>query len=528
MNPPILLALISAFVLPAIFAAEPVAPFESQSVPPAAPPLSANVDSLVFAKQKQLGLQRANTCSDAVFLRRVYLDLIGTLPTADEAVAFLDDKDPNKRAALIDRLLDRDEFADYWGMRWGDVLRVKSEFPVNLWPQAAQAYDRWIRDGLRQNKPYSKFAQEILTASGSNFRNPPVNFYRSAGSKDPKALARAVALAFMGQRSEKWPESKQDNLAAFFSQIGFKKSDEWKEEIVYFDGVDASNKAPKEATFPDGTSAHLKAGEDPREVFTKWLLTSKNSPFAANAVNRIWYWLVGRGIVQEPDDMRADNPPSNPELLAWLSREFVNSGYDLKHLCRVILNSNTYQLSSIPPADQPKGAANFAFCPLRRLEAEVLIDAINQISGAQEEYSSMIPEPFTFIPADTRSIALPDGSITSTFLEIFGRPPRDTGLLSERGERTTTAQRLHLLNSSQVLGKLNKSENLREIFKTPGGPKAVVTKLYLTILSRYPTDEEWKAVQAYSQTGEAKGGGWKAMQDLTWALLNSPEFIFRH
>ncbi len=524
MKSPLLSAIVAAMVWPAVCAAEPLAPFEKQSDLQAVPPLSANIDALVLAQQKKLGLQRANICSDAVFLRRVHLDLIGTLPTAEEASAFLDDKDPGKRAALVDRLLERGEFADYWGMRWGDVLRVKSEFPVNLWPNAAQAYDRWIRDGLRQNLPYSKFAQEILTASGSNFRNPAVNFYRSAGSKDPKALARAVALAFMGQRADKWPDAKLDRLAVFFSRIGFKKSDEWKEEIVYFDGVDGSKKGPAEGTLPDGTKVSLKPGEDPREVFTRWLLTSKNSPFAANAVNRIWYWLVGRGIVHEPDDLRADNPPSNPELLAWLSKEFVASGYDLRHICRVILNSNTYQLSPIPPVGQTKGAANFAYCPLRRLEAEVLIDAINQITGAQEEYSSMIPEPFTFIPGDKRSIALPDGSITSTFLEIFGRPPRDTGFLSERGERTTTAQRLHLLNSGQILGKLNKSENLKEIYKTPGGPRAVATRLYLTLLSRYPTDEEWKAVQSYAQAGE----GWRAMQDLTWALLNSPEFVFRH
>ena len=523
----IFLAPLAGFVLLAASAGEVVPTFESQSELLSAPPFSEKIDEVVFSRQKELGLQRANICSDAVFLRRVYLDLIGTVPTPDEAIAFLEDKFPYKRAALIDRLLQRGEFADYWGMRWGDVLRVKSEFPVNLWPNAAQAYDRWIREGLRRNVPYSKFALEILTASGSNFQNPQVNFYRSAGSKDPKAIARAVALAFMGQRFEKWPAAKQANLAVFFSRIGFKKTDEWKEEVVYFDGLDFSHKSPTDATFPDGTTVRLRAGQDPREVFAQWLISSKNSPFAANAVNRIWYWLVGRGIVQEPDDMRADNPPSTPALLALLSQEFVDSGYDLKSLCRGILNSNTYQLSSIPPADQPKGAANFAFCPLRRLEAEVLIDAINQITGSQEEYSSMIPEPFTFIPQDKRSITLPDGSITSSFLEIFGRPPRDTGVLSERGDRTTTSQRLHLLNSNQILGKLNKSEKLREVTKLSGKPNAAATKLYLTFLSRYPTDEELKTLQAYAQSGEVKGSG-KALQDLAWALLNSPEFIFRH
>jgi hypothetical protein len=527
MTPRLLLALLVGWAWSGVFALPPVAPFESQVELRRVPTVSANLDALVFTKQRQLWIQRANICSDAVFLRRVFLDLLGTLPTADEAVAFLEDKSPDKRSVVIDRLLDRPEFADYWGMRWGDILRVKSEFPVNLWPNAAQAYDRWIRENLRLNVPYSQIAREILTSSGSNFRNPAVNFFRAAGGKEARVLAGAVALAFLGERIDKWPEAKQAGFAAFFSMIGFKKTGEWKEEIVYYTGVDASVKGPQTATFPDGTTARLKPGEDPRDVFAAWLLSSKNSPFAANAANRIWYWLLGRGIVQEPDDFRADNPPSNPALLDWLAREFASSGYDLKHLCRVILNSNTYQLSSITPAGQKMGADQFASYPLRRLDAEVLIDAINQITGAHEEYASMIPEPFTFIPDAARSITLPDGSITSTFLEIFGRPPRDTGLLSERSERTTTAQRLHLLNSGQILTKINKSENLRAIFKTPGGQKAVVTKLYLTILSRYPTDEEWAAVEAYAQTSEAKGG-WKAVQDLTWALLNSPEFVFRH
>ena len=518
---------LSAVVLSSLSAGELVEPFEGQIELRDVPSASEKIDSAVFARQKELGIQRANICSDAVFLRRVYLDLIGTVPTADEAVAFLGDKSPGKRSALIDRLLERSEFADYWGMRWGDILRVKSEFPVNLWPNAAQAYDRWIRDCLRRNVPYSKFVQDILTASGSNFRNPPVNFYRATGSKDSKAVARAVALAFMGARAEKWPEAKLANLAVFFSRIGFKKTEEWKEEIVYFDGHDEAYKNPSAATLPDGTTMHLKADQDPREVFAQWLIYSKNSPFAASAVNRIWYWLVGRGIVQEPDDMRADNPPSNPELLSLLSQEFVDSGYDLKQLCRAILNSNTYQLSSIPADDKAKAAANFAFCPLRHLEAEVLIDAINQIAGSREEYSSMIPEPFTFIPEDTRTITLPDGSITSSFLEIFGRPPRDSGLLSERGERTTTSQRLHLLNSNHILGKLNKSENLRNIYKTPGKQEVVIAKLYLTMLSRYPTDKELTALQAYALTSEVQGGG-KFLQDLTWALLNSSEFVFRH
>lgn len=510
-------------VCPAAMGAS-ASPFENQSF--FASGSSGKIDEFVFGKLKQLGVQPAKSCSDAVFLRRVYLDVIGTLPTAEEARAFLDDKNPRKRAALIDRLLERDEFADYWGMKWCDLLRVKAEFPVNLWPNAAQAYDRWIRTSIKENKPYSRFAWELLTANGSNFRSPPVNFYRSAGSKDPKAIARAVALTFMGERAEKWPDAKLTGMAAFFSEIGYKSTTEWKEEIVYFNGFDGAHAPKAGAILPDGTAVKLTAAKDPREVFAIWLTTSKTSPFARNAANRVWFWLLGRGIIHEPDDSRADNPPCNPELLSWLAQELVSSNYDLKHLYRLILNSRTYQLSCIPATDKPEGEANFAFYPLRRLDAEVLIDALNQITGGTDEYSSMIPEPFTWVPDDTRSIALPDGSISSAFLDMFGRPPRDTGLLNERTNRTTAAQRLHLLNSSHIQSKITKSEKLRGLYGAGSIPKEGVTSIYLTILSRYPTTEELQALKAYTETGEAKN--WQVLHDLTWALINNTEFLYRH
>ena len=205
-------------------------------------------------------------------------------------------------------------------------------------------------------------------------------------------------------------------------------------------------------------------------------------------MNRVWSWLLGRGIIHEPDDIRPDNPPTNPELLAYLERELVASHYDLKHIYRLILNSKTYQLSSIPESDHPEAAANFAYYPLRRLEAEVLIDAICQITGTTEKYSSPIPEPFTFIPEDQRSIALADGSITSSFLEMFGRPPRDTGLESERNNRPTAAQRLHLLNSSHIQRKIEQSAKLRALVAAKREARATpIDRLYLTILSRYPT-----------------------------------------
>jgi hypothetical protein len=487
------------------------------------------IDELVFGRLKRLGIQPAHVCSDAVFVRRVYLDVIGTLPGEEETRAFLASHDPNKRSALVDRLLDRDEFADYWAMKWSDLLRVKSEFPINLWPNAVQAYHRWIRTSLKDNMPYDRFVRELLTSSGSNFRVPQVNFYRAVRSKEPGSLAQAVALTFMGVRAEKWPGDRISGMAAFFSQIGYKSTAEWKEEIVFFDPSKASHgsaaNAPQTATFPDGKKVRLSPDQDPREVFADWLVTPRNPWFTRNIVNRVWSWLLGRGIIQEPDDI-SDNPPSNPELLACLEQELVKSHYNLKHIYRFILNSDTYQLSSIPGSDNPAARTNFAFYPIRRLEAEVLIDALDEIAGTSEQYSSAIPEPFTFIPENQRSIALADASITSSFFETFGRPPRDTGLESERNNLTDAAQRLHMLNSSHIQRKIEQGPKLRNLLQRNGGGKQVIEALYLTILSRYPTEEEMRIVGDYYKS--SIGNGREALVDIVWALINSTEFLYRH
>ena len=251
----------------------------------------------------------------------------------------------------------------------------------------------------------------------------------------------------------------------------------------------------------------------------------KDPQFAKNIVNRAWSWLLGRGIVQEPDDFRADNPPSNPELLAFLEKDFVSSGYDFKQLYRLILNSKTYQLAAIPQSNSPEAAANFAFYPLRRLDAEVLIDALDQITGADEKYSSAIPEPYTFIPDNLRSIALPDGSITSSFLEMFGRPPRDTGLESERNNRITAAQKLTLLNSSLMQKKIESSRMIEFQTSSSRAPADIATGMYLGILSRFPTAAETRTAQDYFQSGIGKR---QAAVDLAWALMNSTEFLYRH
>ena len=486
----------------------------------------SEIDKLVFGRLKRLEIQPAYPCSDAVFVRRVYLDVIGTLPTTQEVKAFLLDPNPAKRSVLIDRLLDRKEFADYWAMKWSDLLRVKAEFPINLWPNAVQAFHRWIQTSIKENKPYDRFVREMLTASGSNLRVPEVNFYRAVQSKEPQAIVQAVALTFMGTRAENWPKDRLSGMAAFFSQLGYKSTAEWKEEVIYFDLAKSSAGGSPAAVFPDGTPARLASGQDPREVFANWLVAPRNPWFTRNVVNRVWSWLFGRGIIHEPDDIRPDNPPANAELLAWLERQLIASHYDLKQIYRVILNSRTYQFSYIPRTSNPKGQANFCCYPLRRLEAEVLIDALCQITGTTEKYSSAVPEPFTFIPEDQRSIALADGSTTSSFLEIFGRPARDTGLESERNNRPSADQRLHLLNSSHIQRKLDQSRLLKSIGQLKGRPQDAIGEVYLGILSRFPTDEELTIVGDYARSDKVNRR--EALVDLTWALVNSAEFLYRH
>jgi len=515
--------LLHTIFLAAVIQFSPPAGAASPYDGPAASSPTNPIDSIVFGRLAELGIPPANLCSDSAFVRRAYLDVIGTLPTAAEARQFILNGNPDKRRALIERLLQRDEFADYWAMKWCDLLKVKAEFPVNLWPDAAQAYHHWIREEIRSNVPYDRFARDLLTSSGSNFRVAPVNFFRAVQSKDPAALARAVALTFMGERAENWPAERLAGMAAFYSQVGYKSTQEWKEEIVYWDPAKGDQ---SRAILPDGKGVQLSPERDPRQVFADWLIDPANPWFKRNIANRVWFWLMGRGIIQEPDDIRPGNPPSNPELLNFLQDQLVAAHYDLKHLFRLILNSQAYQLSCIPKSDNPAAAANFASYPLRRLDAEVLIDALDSITGTTESYSSAIPEPFTYVPVEQRSIALPDGSITSPFLETFGRSPRDTGLELERNNHPSATQELNLLNSADVRQKLQQGPGIQTILRSGGGANPVIDQLYLAILSRFPTAQERSEAAAYARSANLRPR--EAAIDIAWALINSAEFLYRH
>ena len=517
--------------------------------PPATP--ANQIDKIVFAKLKTLNIQ-PKLCSDAVFVRRAYLDIIGTIPTAEQAKNFIADKNPKKRTALVDKLMARDEFATYWAMKWSDVLRIKAEFPINLWPNAAQAYHRWVKASISENKPYDQFVREMLTSSGSNFRVGPVNFYRAIQNKTPEGIASAVALTFMGARAESWSEEQFAGMVALFSQVGYKPTNEWKEENVFWDPLQLSINAgapgvaepttivpvptneiptkvvalPSTVTMPNGAKLNVPANRDPREVFANWLISPQNPWFTRSIANRVWAWLLGRGIIHLPDDIRKDNPASMPVLLAYLEKELKGSNYDLKHIYRLILTSNTYQLSSVAPSKSPQAAANFASYPLQRLDAEVLIDVINKITGTTDLYTSPIPEPFTYIPKDQPAIGIADGSITSRFLALFGRSARATGMSDEKINDPVSAQWLHMLNSGHIQNKILNGWKLKEVFKSKDSMGAKMEILYLTILSRYPTAEELEVVRNYNKVGIYKS--WGDWQDVAWGLMNSPEFLYRH
>lgn len=494
--------------------------------------INNRIDELVIHALKGRETPPSESCSDEVFLRRVYIDVIGTLPSAQEAKSFYSSKDPKKRSKLIDLLLSKNEFAVYWSMKWGDLLRIKAEFPSNLWPNAAQAYARLVHDRLQSNTPYDKFVRELLTASGSNFRDPAVNFYRAFQQRTPQALAENAAQVFMGVRlmESGFSEAQILGMSAFFTKVGYKGTEEWKEEIVYFSPdakplMDKDNKP----VFPlplNGTAVTIPADMDPRAVFADWLTSPENPWFSKNIVNRVWYWLLGRGIVNEPDDMRPDNDAWNEELLVYLEKELITHDFDLKHIYRLILNSNTYQLSSKANEWNAEDEEGFSHYRIRRLDAEVIIDAVCMITGTGENYQSAIPEPFTFLPYSQRAIDIADGSITSPVLEMFGKPPRNTSFESERNSVPSVTQVQHFLNSSSIEKKIEQGRLIQQLISQNRDNGVLLNEVYLRILSRFPSNNEKKLALDYMSSGSRKIN--ESVYDIAWALFNTSEFILKH
>lgn len=513
-----------------------------QPLPAPFPAVPANnkIDELVLAKLKKLGIPPADLCTDTEFVRRVYLDAICELPNPAEVRQFLADKDPQKRTKLIDRLLARGEFADYLALKWGDLLRIKSEYPVNVWPKAVQVYYRWLRAGIAENKPYDQFVRELLTSCGSNFRNGPANFFRAIPIRNPQGFAETACIVFMGARlncvrchghpTENWSLDDNLGMAAFFGKVAFKSTQEWKEEIVYFnsDGGVWNPKA-KQVVKPKplgGQAMELDREDDPRVKFADWLTSPDNPWFARNIVNRIWFWLLGRGIVHDPDDLRPSNPPENPELLEFLRQELIAHKFDLKHVFRLILNSRVYQLSSETSPLNEKDVSHFSHFRLKRLGAEQLLDAVCQVTGSPEPFYSWIPVPPLRLPVGQRAAQLADADIESSFLELFGRPSRDTPYEGERSCDTSLRQALYQLSSDQLQGKVAGGQRIRQLLEAKKTDAEIVEELYLAALARQPKDEEKQ--QSAQYLSKNKDSREQALQDLLWAVLSTKEFMLNH
>lgn len=447
-------------------------------------------------------------CSDAVFVRRVYLTITGRLPQPEIASQFLNANKRNKRAELIDRLLESEEYLKYFVMRWGDILRIKSEFPSNIWPNGVQAYNRWLYEKISSNTPYDTFTKELLLSKGSDFRSPAVNFYRAFPKRTPENIYNNINLLFLGNRKT------ADEGKVCFSQIRYKSTREWKEEIVYVD--EHLFPIVNQVKMTDGKTLSLGEGQDWREAYVNWLTNKENKRFGAVMVNRLWYWVMGKGIVNEPDNWNASNPPSQPELLEFLTTQFITSGYDMKYMLRNILNSYAFQSKTFPDGEYEP----------QRLLAEIIVDAIADITGMPDAYRSRVPEPFTFYPQGTHAIELGDATVSSSALELFGRASRDVSLENQHINRLTSRQLLYLMNSSELEDKIRKSVNLNRICKENTDIDNLITQLTLLTLSRYPTEKEKILFKNYAST--TKMPLRDLVSDFAWTQLNSYEFLYNH
>lgn len=412
--------------------------------------------------------------SDSVWVRRIHLDLAGRLPTIEEAQAFVSSKDKNKRQHLVDKLLASESFPDYWSMRFCDILRVKSEFPINLWPNAVYSYHRRIHDFIRTDEPWDHFARALLTATGSDFRDAESNFFRATAQRTPEGFAEAVALTFLGEDWKSLPGISLEDIIPYFDNIRIKHTREWKEEIVTVDG------------------------DDRRDEFYRRLTGEWHRQFAAALVQRIDWWLFGK-----------KNPIANH------IDSFMRLKFRIKPFIRELTLSKRYARGPL--------TGGFHY---RRLDAEVLDDAICDLTGSKRDYQSIAPEPFTFLPPDRKTVNIEDGSITNAFLLLFGRPSRDSGHLSERRNIISTKQRLFLFNSGklyQAIGGLAEQQkyNKRKMAN-------VIDDLYWRFYSRQPTNSERDSLLARFQALPKGREKWRFSRDLAWALMNSREFLYQH
>jgi hypothetical protein len=484
------------------------------------------IDGLVYKKLRKLNVLPSDVCDDADYLRRVYLDIIGTLPTAGEARRFLSDRHADKRSRLVDELLERPEYADYWALKWADLLRVDRQA---LGHKRAYGYYKWVRDGLAQNKPYDRFAREVVTAEGPLGEVGPANFYKVVTK--PGEAASTLSQVFLGVRIacaechhhpfDRWSQSDYYGMTAFFAPVAVRGGP--RDEVVLASGA-AEARNPRTA---DLSLAHALAMPmpkdlpkgDSREQLANWMTAADNPWFARNLANRMWAHFIGRGLVDPVDDVRATNPPTNPELLHALAKSFVETKYDVKQLIRTIAASRVYQLSSKPNQTNERDEQNASRALFKRIDAEVLLDMVCQTTD--------VPEKFNGVSAGSRAIQLWDSQVRHYFLKLFGRPVRASACECERVQEPGVSQVLHFLNSPEIHAKLaDDGGTVAKLVKAKGDDAALAEELYLTFYSRYPTDkEEEVAVRYLKQHGDNRR---EAAEDLAWSLMNSLEFVFNH
>lgn len=487
-------------------------------------PVNNHIDELVGQKLRDLGIVPSELADDATFLRRLYLDTLGTLPTSDEVRAFLADSGENKRLDEIDRVLARPEYADFWSLKWSDVLLVDQKA---LGDRGAFEFHHWLRRQLAANRRYDAWVRELLTASGNSGQYGPVNYYRAL--RTPEELARGVSQALLGIRLEcaqchhhpfeRWSQDDFYGLAGFFNGLE-RKPLEAGRELVFHSG-------PRETTIPvfnrvvpthvlDGQPLTSPEG-DPRKHLAQWLTDSRNPWFARLLANRIWKQLLGRGIVVPEDDLRSTNPATNEPLLAYLTEQVIASGFDIKAIIRQILASRTYQLSSAANDTNRDDEQNFSRYYIRRLSAEVLLDAISEATGS--------PEAFAGFPPGTRAIELWDNRLPSYFLEIFGRPQRTSPCECGRSSEPTMSQALHLMNAPEIEQKIAApSGRVARLVNSGADVTAIVDELSLVAVGRMPSERE-REVAAQLFGGSSRQ---RAAEDFSWTMLNSYDFLFVH
>ncbi len=499
-------------------------------VSPFGPPIGqirqiGQIDALINQKLAGLGLPVSPISADSEFLRRAYLDLIGVLPTPEEAQRFLLAGNKDRRARLTDELMERPEFVDFWSYRWADLLRVSR---AALRDKGASALYNWIRDSVAENKPWDQFAREIILAKGGTFEHGPANFYRA--NVKPEELAETTAQAFLGVRMqcakchnhpyEKWTQNQYYQLAAFFAQSGRKPRGE-ETVILASRGGDVKHPKSGKSVIASALGASPIPSDftgDRREKLAEWLTSPRNPFFAKVLVNRVWRHFMGRGLVEPVDDMRVTNPPSNEPLLNWLAEDFAKNGFDVRRLMRRIMLTNAYQRSAEPVKGNERDTKYLSRYPFKRMRAEQLLDALASATG--------VPEKFEGFPAGFRASQLPITTVSSYFLDLFGRPARNITCECERTDDPNLGQLLHLMNNSGINARISsKDGRVAKLIESKRTNPQLIQELYLATFSRYPTTVELK--QRVATLEKAKDRK-QAAEDLLWALVNSKEFIFNH